>query len=169
MARLPRAVFPGHPHYVAQRGTSDHPVFKAPADYRVYLNWLKTCSDSYGVEVWAYCIMPKSVDLVCVPRDGGALSRTFNTVHMRYAQYIQGKRSVRGGLWEARFKSCVMDEPTPREGVRWIETIPVRAGCQRRRLCVVKRPSPCLRIAGSCPETSLRLGSLYSTLAMLPV
>jgi putative transposase len=45
---------------------------------------------------------------------------------MRYAQYFNGKRSLRGHLWRARFMSCVLDEPSVREEVRFVENNPVR-------------------------------------------
>ena len=56
------------------------------------------------------------------------MARTFNTTHMRYAQYFNGKRAVAGHLWRARFMSCVLDEPSVHEEVRFIENNPVRAG-----------------------------------------
>jgi putative transposase len=47
---------------------------------------------------------------------------------MRYAQYFNGKREVRGHLWRARFMSCALDEPSVREEIRFVEMSPVRAG-----------------------------------------
>lgn len=128
MARLARSTVPGYPHHVLQRGNYDQAVFEADADYRHYLALLRETTARYGVDIWAYCLMPNHVHFICVPGTDDALARTFNTTHMRYAQYFNGKRAVTGHLWRARFMSCVLDEPSVHEDIRFIETNPVRAG-----------------------------------------
>jgi putative transposase len=126
MARLARSTIIGFPHHVIQRGNYDQPVFESEADYRRYLSWLQEYTAHYAVDVWAYCLMPNHVHFICVPKAEDALARAFNTLHMRYAQYFNGKRSLRGHLWRARFMSCVLDESSVREEVRFVENNPVR-------------------------------------------
>jgi putative transposase len=126
MARLARSTILGFPHHVVQRGNYDQPVFESEADYRRYLSWLQEYTAHYAVDVWAYCLMPNHVHFICVPKAEEALARAFNTLHMRYAQYFNGKRSLRGHLWRARFMSCVLDESSVREEVRFVENNPVR-------------------------------------------
>ncbi len=127
MARLARSTIIGYPHHVVQRGNYDQTVFESDADYSRYIDWLKEYTARYGVDVWAYCLMPNHVHFICVPNAEGALARAFNTTHMRYAQYFNGKRAVSGHLWRARFMSCVLDQPSVHEEVRFVETNPVRA------------------------------------------
>jgi putative transposase len=126
MARLPRFVFPGYPHHVVQRGNHDQSVFEAPADYLLYLEWIQEYISRYRVEVWAYCLMPNHVHVVCVPKTETALAQAFNNLHMRYAHYFNGKRSASGQLWRPRFMSCALDTLSVREEVRFIENNPVR-------------------------------------------
>ena len=128
MARLARSTVAGYPHHVVQRGNYDQPVFDTDGDYRRYLDWLGEYAPRYEVEIWAYCLMPNHVHLICVPKTEDSLARAFNTLHMRYAQYFNGKRAVSGHLWRARFMSCVLDGPSVHEEVRFIETNPVRKG-----------------------------------------
>ena len=128
MARLARSTIIGYPHQVTQRGNYEQTVFEEEADFRRYLAWLRECSDRYHVEVWAYCLMPNHVHFVCVPKTDGALARSFNTLHMRYAQYFHGKKGVTGHLWKGRFLSCILDDRSVFEEVRFIEMNPVRAG-----------------------------------------
>lgn len=45
--------------------------------------------------------MPNHVHLIRVPKSEEALARAYNTIHMRYAQYFKGKRSLHGLLWRA--------------------------------------------------------------------
>jgi putative transposase len=128
MARLARTTFAGYPHQVTQRGNYDQPVFEEEADFRRYLGWLQEYAGRYHIDIWAYCLMPNHVHYVCVPKSEGALARTFNTLHMKYAQYFHVKKGVTGHLWRARFLSCILDDQGVFEEVRFIENNPVRAG-----------------------------------------
>lgn len=128
MSRLSRSTIAGFPHHVVQRGNYEQTVFDSPADYSRYIDWLKAYARRYGLDIWAYCLMPNHVHLICVPRTEKALAMSFNMTHMRYAQYFNGKKAVSGHLWRARFMSCVLDEPSVYEEVRFVETNPVRAG-----------------------------------------
>jgi putative transposase len=132
MARLARSVVVGYPHAVSQRGNYDQPVFEVEADYRRYLGWLQEYAPHYAVDIWAYCLMPNHVHFVCVPKAGDALARAFNTLHMRYAQYFNIKRGVTGHLWKGRFLSCMLDDKSCFEEVRFIENNPVRSGFVER-------------------------------------
>jgi putative transposase len=128
MARLARSTIIGYPHQVTQRGNYEQTVFEEEADFRRYLAWLREYAGRYRVEIWAYCLMPNHVHFVCVPMAEGALARSFNTLHMKYAQYFHAKRGVTGHLWKGRFLSCMLDERSVFEEVRFIENNPVRAG-----------------------------------------
>ena len=132
MARLARSIIPGYPHDVIQRGNYDQAIFEVEADYRRYIEWLREYTERYNIDIWAYCLMPNHVHFVCVPNAENALSRAFNTLHMRYAQYFNGKRAARGHLWRGRFMSCALDDKSVHEEVRFIENNPVRIGITAR-------------------------------------
>jgi putative transposase len=132
MARLARFSVIGYPHQVTQRGNYEQPVFEEEADFRRYLQWLRGYADRYKIEVWAYCLMPNHVHYVCLPKAEDALSRGFNALHMKYAQYFHGKKGLSGHLWRARFLSCMLDDGSVFEEVRFIENNPVRAGLVAR-------------------------------------
>jgi putative transposase len=132
MARLSRATIIGYPHQVTQRGNYEQIVFEGEADFRRYLTWLPECAERYSVEVWAYCLMPSHVHYVCVPKAEDSLARAFNTLHMRYAQYFHARKGLTGHLWKGRFLSCILDERSVFEEVRFIENNPVRAGLVAR-------------------------------------
>jgi putative transposase len=51
-----------------------------------------------------------------------------NTIHMRYAQYVNKRQGMCGHLWQRRFYSCILDEKHLFAAVRYIENNPVRAG-----------------------------------------
>ncbi len=128
MARLVRSTVLGYPHQVTQRGNYGQKVFEEESDFRRYLEWLREYAVRYGLEIWAYCLMPNHVHYVCVPLVDGALARTFNALHMKYAQYFHARKGLTGHLWMARFLSCMLDERGVFEEIRFIENNPVREG-----------------------------------------
>ena len=129
MARLARCTIPGFPHHLVQRGHHDQPVFESEADYRRYLDWLHEYTSRYGVDIWAYCLMPNHVHFICVPNQEDALARAFNSLHMRYAQYFNGKRHDHGPLWRPRFMSASSMNRRPRGGaIRREQSRPGLAG-----------------------------------------
>jgi len=71
--------------------------------------------------------MENHVHFIVIPRSEDGLAKTFNTVHMRYAQYMNRKAKVNGHLWQGRFFSCVLDEAHLYRAIRYVERNPVRA------------------------------------------
>ena len=130
MARLARVVAPGYPHHVTQRGNRRQRTFFCDGDYRAYLALMSEWCGRYGVEVWAYCLMPNHVHLIVVPSSEDGLARAIGEAHRRYTRHVNLRRGWRGYLWQGRFGSCVMDEPHLLAAVRYVESNPVRA-----RLC----------------------------------
>ena len=127
MARLARAVVPGVPHHVVQRGNRRQPVFFRESDYRAYLRLLSEWCSTHAVEVWAYCLMPNHVHLVAVPSTERGLARAIGEAHRRYTVMVNRREGWRGYLWQGRFSSYPMDEYYLRAAVRYVELNPVRA------------------------------------------
>lgn len=125
---MSRAIAVGYPHHVTQRGNDRRTVFTEADDYLRYRDWLSLYAVKFGLDVWAWCLMPNHVHIIGVPTNEDALSRTFNTVHMRYAQYHNSKKSASGHLWQGRYFSCVLDEAHAYAAVRYVEMNPVRGG-----------------------------------------
>jgi putative transposase len=128
MPRISRSVAVGYPHHITQRGNYRQTVFGHSDDYAYYLRRLSQYSRKYGLEIWAYCLMPNHVHFVGVPGATDSLARSFNTVHMQYAQYYNQKNEIKGHLWQGRFFSCVLDERHTYAAIRYVELNPVRSG-----------------------------------------
>jgi len=58
MARIARAVAPGIPHHVTQRGNRGQQTFFKDEDYQSYLELMSEWCMKVQVETWAYCLMP---------------------------------------------------------------------------------------------------------------
>ncbi len=130
MARLARAVFPGIPHHVTQRGNGRARTFFCDEDYRLYRDLLAEHARAAGVEVWAWVLMPNHVHLILVPHDADALRRALAPVHRRYAGHVHARLKRTGHFWQGRFGCIAMDEAHLGAALRYVALNPVRA-----RLC----------------------------------
>lgn len=127
MARLARAVIPGIPHHITQRGNRRQETFFSEDDYRVYLELMAQWCGRFGVEVWAYCLMPNHSHLIVVPQTEHGLRHAIGEAHRRYTRQVNFRQGWRGHLWQGRFGSFPMDENYLLTAARYIELNPVKA------------------------------------------
>ena len=128
MARIARAVAPGLPHHVTQRGNRRLQTFFSDDDYETYLRLMHEWCTHFAVDMWGYCLMPNHVHLIAVPPDEEALTRAISEVHRRYTRHVNFKQGWRGHLWQGRFASYVLGEHYLLACIRYIEMNPVKAG-----------------------------------------
>jgi putative transposase len=127
MARLARAVFPGHPHHVTQRGNGRATTFFDDEDYALYRDLLGRHCAAAGVEIWAWVLMPNHVHLILVPSDADGIRRALAAVHRRYAGHIHARLKRTGHFWQGRFGCVAMDEEHLGSALRYVALNPVRA------------------------------------------
>jgi putative transposase len=53
MARIARAVAPGYPHHITQRGNRRQQTFFCDDDYLAYIELMAEWCRKYRVEIWA--------------------------------------------------------------------------------------------------------------------
>ncbi len=127
MARLARAVAPGAPHHVLQRGNRGQRIFASDADYKEYLELLSEgCADA-KVDLLAYCLLPNQVHLILLPHDADGLRAALGEAHRRFTRAVNRRRSREGGLFRGRFASFPMDQKSLPLCARYVEQAPVRA------------------------------------------
>ena len=132
MARLARAVFPGHPHHVTQRGNGRAQTFFDDEDYALYRDLLGEQCAAAGVEIWSWVLMPNHVHLILTPSDPDGLRRALAAVHRRYAGHIHARLKRTGHFWQGRFGCVAMDEAHLGAALRYVALNPVRAGLAAR-------------------------------------
>src|SRR5437660_1522666 len=88
MARLARAVIPGLPHHITQRGNRRQSTFFCDGDFAFYLAVVAEECARHEVQVWAWCLMPNHVHLIVVPPSAEALRRAIGEAHRRYSTAI---------------------------------------------------------------------------------
>lgn len=129
---MARAVAPGIPHHVTQRGNRRQQTFFNDADYHAYLELMAEWCGKYRVEIWAYCLMPNHIHLIAVPKTKDGLNLAIGEAHRRYTRRINFREGWRGHLWQGRFSSFIMDERYLLACTRYIELNPVRAGLAKK-------------------------------------
>ena len=132
MPRIARVVVPGLPHHVTQRGNRRADVFFSDEDRRKYLALVGEYAGTYGLAIWAYCLMTNHVHFVAVPETEDALGKAFRDAHQAYSSWLNRKMGESGHLWQGRFFSCVLDDPHLWTAARYVERNPVRAKLVRR-------------------------------------
>ncbi len=129
MPRVGRVVLPDYPHHVVQRGHNRQVVFAAAEDYERYLSDVRELKESFGVRVYAYCLMTNHVHLLLGPRDiPSALGEFMKALAGRATRYRNRLERRSGTLWESRYKSSLVQTDSYLLACcRYIELNPVRA------------------------------------------
>jgi len=132
MARIARAVAPGIPHHVTQRGNRRQQTFFNDEDFQSYLELMSEWCMKFQVEVWAYCLMPNHIHLIVIPERRDSLNLAIGEAHRRYTRRINFREGWRGHLWQGRFSSFIMEERYLLACTRYVELNPVRAGLVKK-------------------------------------
>ncbi len=88
MARRARAVAPGFPHHITQRGNRRQQTFFKDQDFKAYLALMEEWCLNYKVDIWAYCLMTNHIHLIAVPETKDGLIQVIEETHRRYTRMI---------------------------------------------------------------------------------
>ncbi len=111
MARLPRSVVAGLPHFVIHRGLTGQGVFRDDLDRIAYRQALVQASREAGVAVHGYGLCRDEVRLLATPSAPQALSTMMQSIGRRYVRNFNQRHGRNGTPWEGRFRSTVIDAP----------------------------------------------------------
>jgi putative transposase len=90
---------------------------------------MNTYSKQHGVDIHAWVLMTNHIHFLVTPSTDTALSKMMQSIGRRYVRYFNTRYERTGGLWEGRFKSCLVDSETYfLQCQRYIELNPVKAG-----------------------------------------
>jgi putative transposase len=113
MARLRRLEWPGHTHYLIQRGhgaLQERGVFADASDRASFLAVLNEAARAEAVQVHAYALLHLELQLLVTPSEAGALGRLMQALGRRYVSAYNRRHGHRGSLWDGRFR-CAVVEP----------------------------------------------------------
>ena len=123
----------GVPVHIIQRGHNRSPCFVTDEDRSFYLFHLGRNLGRFRCALHAYCLMTNHVHLLLTPETAESCARLIKQVGQLYSQYVNRTYRRTGGVWEGRFRSClVQSEEYLLACYRYIELNPVRAGLVAR-------------------------------------
>ncbi|MFY0992616.1 transposase [Halomonas sp. C05BenzN] len=130
MARPARLLLPDTPLHLIQRGNNRGACFVYRKDALRYLDLLDELRQVYRVALHAYVLMTNHVHLLATPQEAPeGVILMMKELGQRYAQFFNRRHQRTGGLFEGRYRSClVAEEPYLFACYRYIELNPVRAG-----------------------------------------
>lgn len=127
MPRRARTMFAGCPFHVTHRGNHRRDTFWTAEDRGFYLACLRRYARHYGMQVWAYCLMPNHVHLIAQGREKRSIPDAIGNAHRAYSRSANERREVTGHLWANRYFSTPLDDLHLWAAVRYVELNPVRA------------------------------------------
>jgi putative transposase len=131
VVRVPRPLrvqFPGAVYHVTSRAVAKLPLFRAPADPRVFLGVLDAVVFARGWACYAYCLMTTHYHLLIrTPR--GDLANGMQQLNSRYARAFNRRHAGAGHVFFRRYAAQLVERDAHLlETCRYIALNPVRAG-----------------------------------------
>lgn len=127
MARPLRIEFDGAWYHVMNRGLEKRIIFRDDFDRQVFLDLLGNISDTFGVQIHAYSLMPNHYHLLMHTPKTGQLSRAMRHLNGLYTQKFNKKWHRDGPLFRGRYKAVIADETYLPELAEYIHLNPVKA------------------------------------------
>lgn len=129
MPRIPRVLIANACYHVTSRGNQKQQIFFNEEDRRCYLGILKKAKQRYGIQLYAYCLMPNHIHLLADPDVQEDLSRFMHWMNRGYTAYFNKEYAKVGHLWQGRFGSKpIVKNEYLLACAEYIEANPVRAG-----------------------------------------
>jgi putative transposase len=124
----------GATYHVMARGVDRRRTFVDDADYETYTRLLATATRRQGWNLLCYCLMPNHVHLM-VETPETNLGNGMQWLQSLYARVFNDRHRRSGHLFEARFKSPVVDtDEAFLRLVGYIVANPVAAGLSKRAI-----------------------------------
>lgn len=129
MARQARILSNTGMYHVMFRGINKQEIFSSENDYEKLKEIIFLLKDSYGIELYAYCMMPNHVHLFLRETEQGAISDFMKRILSHYAGWYNFKYERTGHLFANRYKSLpVEDDSYFLTLAKYIHRNPVKAG-----------------------------------------
>ncbi len=111
------------------RGINKQEIFSSEYDYEKLKEIIFSIKDSFGIEIYAYCMMPNHVHLFLREAEQGGISDFMKRILSHYAGWYNFKYERTGHLFANRYKSLpVEDDCYFLTLAKYIHRNPVKAG-----------------------------------------
>ncbi|HUU70714.1 MAG TPA: transposase [Planctomycetota bacterium] len=128
MTRYARFSFDGALHHVTMRCNNKEFLFDTDS-FGLFISLLGEISRMYGLPLYGYCLMTNHVHLLVQVDTAGVISLFMQRLANTFARQFNSARRRKGHLWEARFRSCIVEaDAFLLRAMAYVDLNPVRAG-----------------------------------------
>ena len=131
MGKVPRVDIAGHYYHVLNRGNAKQQIFFDESDYRMFESVLLLGIKKFGIDVYAYCVMPNHFHLVLKTLSDGEMGRFMQWITLTHTSWVHAKNNSvgYGHIYQGRYKSFIIEDDEYLKAVlRYVEQNPLRAG-----------------------------------------
>jgi putative transposase len=133
---------------VSGRTQDGERAFCSAGDFDYFISQISKYKTRFKIKVYAFCLLPESVDLVIEPVEWWNMSAFIRCLNQSFSRYLNGKYQRDGALWQERFRSVVLKSDYDLvECVKYIEFKPVE-NCLAQSPVSYRWSSCALRVAG---------------------
>ena len=104
MSRTLRILGYSQTYHIILKGIDNQDIFYDSLDRNFFLKLFLTTKENFNYCVYAYCLMTNHVHMV-IKCDNSLLSKSIQSLVVKYVQYFNKKYSRTGSLFQDRFKS----------------------------------------------------------------
>lgn len=113
------------------KGIDDQNIFYDDQDKKVFLKYLKLSQEKFQFKIYSYCLMSNHVHLV-MKSEKELLSKSIQSLLIRYVNYFNKKYDRKGHLVQDRFKSKIIEnEKYFLDVCRYVHRNPEKAGISK--------------------------------------
>jgi len=104
MPRVPRNYSQTKVYHIILKGIDNQKIFFSNQDRKFFLKQLSITKNEFYYQIFAYCLMDNHVHIIIRVEDE-FLSKSMQSLSIRYAHYFNSKYKRVGPLFQSRFKS----------------------------------------------------------------
>ena len=104
MIKIPRYYSPSKIYHIILKGIDNQNLFYDDSDRRIFLNHLVKTKKDFNFNLYSFCLMDNHVHMV-MKSEKDFLSKSMQSLTIRYVQYFNRKYKRTGPLVQSRFKS----------------------------------------------------------------
>ena len=131
MTRIPRSYSFSKRYHIMLKWIDNQKIFYDNQDRRVFLDKLVKTKKDFNLKIYAFCLMDNHVHMV-IKSEKEFLSKSMQSLTIRYVQYFNKKYKRIGTLVQSRFKSKnIEDQRYFLEVCRYVHRNPENAGIAR--------------------------------------
>lgn len=131
LTRIPRYYSPSKVYHIILKGIDNQNIFYDDLDRNIFLKHLLKTKKDFNLNLYAFCLMDNHVHIV-LKSEKVFLSKSMQSLTIRYVQYFNKKYKRTGTLVQSRFRSkSIEDQRYFLEVCRYVHRNPENAGIAR--------------------------------------